>query len=157
MTPRRQRLLVVIGIMAGTAVGVGFALKAFSGNILYYYTPTKVLGQHIPDGRVFRLGGLVKKGSIKREPGTLQVRFVITDNRHSIPVVFTGVLPTLFRSGQGVIANGHLTRKGVFVANDVLAKHDAKYMPLKIYNKRHDTDYTRPGQMNWNERQSATH
>ncbi len=148
MTPRRQRLLLVVGILAGTAIGAAFALRAFSGDILYYYTPSKVFAKHIPDGRVFRLGGLVEKGSVKRESGTLTVRFVITDNHRTIPVVFTGVLPALFRPGQGVIASGHLDSGGMFVANKVLAKHDAKYMPLKIYNKKHGTDYTRPGGMN---------
>lgn len=147
MTPRRQRLLVVIGVLAGTAIGVGVALKAFSGNLLYYYTPTQVLAKHPGTHRVFRLGGLVEKGSVVRKPDSLTVRFMVTDNRHSIPVVFTGVLPDLFRPGQGVIANGHMGPGGTFVANDVLAKHDSKYMPLKLYNKKHGTDYSKPGQM----------
>ncbi len=147
MTPRRQRMLVVLGIIAGTAIGVGVALKAFSGNLLYYYTPTQVLQKHVGTHQVFRLGGLVEKGSVARDPNSLTVHFVVTDNRHEIPVVFTGVLPDLFRPGQGVIANGHMSSNGTFVANDVLAKHDSKYMPLKVYNKKHDTDYTHTGQM----------
>lgn len=148
MTPRRQRLLVVIGIIAGTGIGVGVALKAFSGNLLYYYTPTQVMHKHPATGRVFRLGGLVEKGTVKRKPDSLTVRFMVTDNHRQIPVVFTGVLPNLFRPGQGVIANGHMNGKGVFVANDVLAKHDSKYMPLKMYDKKTGKAYTRPGQMN---------
>ena len=148
MTPRRQRLLVVIGIIAGTGIGVGVALKAFSGNLLYYYTPTQVLHKHLGPSRVFRLGGLVEKGSVKRKPDSLTVDFTVTDNHHEIPVVFTGVLPDLFRPGQGVIANGHMNGSGVFVANDVLAKHDSKYMPLKMYDKKTGKSYTRPGQMN---------
>jgi cytochrome c-type biogenesis protein CcmE len=148
MTPRHQRFLVVAAIVAGTAIGVGVALRAFSGNLLYYYTPTQVLQKHVGDHQVFRLGGLVEKHSVKRDPNTLTIHFTVTDNRHSIPVVFTGVLPDLFRPGQGVIANGHMNGKGVFVANDVLAKHDSKYMPLKVYDKKTGTDYTRPGQMN---------
>ncbi len=148
MTPRRQRLLVVIGIIAGTAIGVGVALKAFSGNLLYYYTPTQALQKHLGPSHVFRLGGLVEKGSVKRKPDSLTVDFTVTDNHHEIPVVFTGVLPDLFRPGQGVIANGHMNGSGVFVANDVLAKHDSKYMPLKMYDKKTGKDYTRPGQMN---------
>ncbi|HEX5314202.1 MAG TPA: cytochrome c maturation protein CcmE [Gammaproteobacteria bacterium] len=147
MTPRRQRLLVVVGILAGTAIGVGVALKAFSGNLLYYYTPTQTLEKNLGPKRVFRLGGLVEKGSVKRQPGSLTVRFVVTDNRRSIPVIFTGVLPDLFRPGQGVIANGHMGPGGVFVANDVLAKHDSKYMPLKLYNKENGTVYRKPGSM----------
>jgi len=147
MTPRRQRMLVVIGIIAGTGIGVGVALKAFSGNMLYYYTPTQVLHKGISPSRTFRLGGLVEKGTVKRKPDSLTIRFTVTDNRRSIPVVFTGVLPNLFRPGQGVIANGHMNGKGVFVANDVLAKHDSKYMPLKMYDKKTGKRYTRPGQM----------
>lgn len=148
MTPRRQRLIVVLGILVGTGIGVGVALKAFSGNLLYYYTPTQVLEKHVGDQQVFRLGGLVEKHSVKRDPNSLTIRFTVTDNRHSIPVVFTGVLPDLFRPGQGVIANGHMNKSGIFVANDVLAKHDSKYMPLKVYDKETGKAYTRPGQMN---------
>ena len=147
MTPRRQRLLVVIGIAAGTAIGVGVALKAFSGNLLYYYTPTQALDKHVGTRQVFRLGGLVEKGSVERDPNSLTVHFIVTDNRHSIPVVFTGVLPDLFRPGQGVIANGHMGANGTFVANDVLAKHDSKYMPLKMYDKKTGSGYSHPGQM----------
>lgn len=155
MTPRRQRLLVVLGVIAGTGIGVGVALKAFSGNLLYYYTPTQTLEKHVSTHQVFRLGGLVEKGSVKHDPDSLTVHFVVTDNRHSIPVVFTGVLPDLFRPGQGVIANGHMLADGTFVANDVLAKHDSKYMPLKVYNKKHDTDYSRPGQMDTGQETSS--
>ncbi|MGH8226207.1 MAG: cytochrome c maturation protein CcmE [Gammaproteobacteria bacterium] len=147
MTPRRQRMLVVVGIVVGVGIGAAVALKAFSGNLLYYYTPTQALAKNLGPSRVFRLGGLVEKGTVERKAGTLTVRFVVTDNRKSIPVVFTGVLPSLFRAGQGVIANGHLGAGGVFVANDVLAKHDSKYMPLKLYNKENGTAYRRPGAM----------
>lgn len=148
MTPRRQRMLVVIAIVAGTAIGVAFALHAFRGQLLYYYTPTQTYAKHVDAGRHFRLGGLVKKGSVHRIPGTLKVDFVITDNRKSIPVHFKGVLPDLFRAGQGVIASGYLSKKGIFIANDVLAKHDSKYMPIKVYDKKHHAHYTRPGAMN---------
>lgn len=148
MTPRRQRMLVVLGVLAGTGIGVGVALKAFSGDLLYYYTPTQALEKHVSTHQVFRLGGLVKKGSVVHQPNSLTVHFVVTDNHHSVPVVFTGVLPDLFRPGQGVIANGHMTTDGTFVANDVLAKHDSKYMPLKVYDKKHGADYSQPGQMN---------
>jgi cytochrome c-type biogenesis protein CcmE len=147
MTPRRQRTLVVAGIVAGAAIGVAVALWAFRGNLLYYYTPTQALAKQLGPRHVFRLGGLVEKGTVKRKPGSLTVRFVVTDNRQSIPVVFTGVLPNLFRAGQGVIANGHMGPGDTFIANDVLAKHDSKYMPLKLYNKEQGTAYRRPGAM----------
>ena len=150
MTPRRQRTLVVVGIVVGVAIGAAVALKAFRGNLLYYYTPTQALAKQPGPNNTFRLGGLVEKGTVRRKPGSLTVHFVVTDNRKSIPVVFTGVLPSLFRAGQGVIANGHMGAGGVFIANDVLAKHDSKYMPLKLYNKENGTAYHRPGAMDAN-------
>jgi cytochrome c-type biogenesis protein CcmE len=148
MTPRRQRMLVVAGIVLGAGIGTAVALTAFRGNLLYYYTPTQMLEKHVGVQRTFRLGGLVEQGTVKRKPGSLTVHFTVTDNRHSVPVIFTGMLPDLFGPGQGVIANGHMSKKGVFMANKVLAKHDEKYMPLKVYNKKHGTDYARPGGMN---------
>jgi len=156
MTPRRQRMLVVAGIVVGAGIGTAVALTAFSGNLLYYYTPTQMLEKHIEPRHTFRLGGLVEKGTVKRKPGSLTIHFIVTDNRHSVPVVFTGILPDLFGPGQGVIANGHMNKKGVFMANKVLAKHDEKYMPLKVYNKKHDTDYTQPGAMNLGEANGGT-
>lgn len=148
MTPRRQRMLVVIGIVAGAGIGTAVALTAFRGDLLYYYTPTQVMQKNLAPRQVFRLGGVVEKGTLERKSGTLTIRFVVTDNRNSIPVVFTGMLPGLFRAGQGVIVNGYLSKDGVFIGDKVLAKHDASYMPLKVYNKKHGTHYTRPGQMN---------
>ncbi|MDN5863688.1 MAG: cytochrome c maturation protein CcmE [Gammaproteobacteria bacterium] len=148
MTPRRQRTLVVIGILVGAGIGTAVALTAFSGNLLYYYTPTQALSKNLGPKDVFRLGGLVEKGTVERKAGSLTIRFIVTDNRNSIPVVFTGILPNLFRAGQGVIVNGHMSNRGVFVANQVLAKHDSDYMPLKLYNKENGTRYTEPGQMN---------
>lgn len=156
MTPRRQRMLVVAGIVVGAGIGTAVALTAFSGNLLYYYTPSQMRQKDIGTQRVFRLGGLVEKGTVERKPGSLTIHFVITDNRHSVPVVFTGILPNLFAPGQGVIANGHMSKKGVFMANKVLARHDENYMPLKVYNKKHGTDYKRPGAMNMGTEDSGT-
>jgi cytochrome c-type biogenesis protein CcmE len=132
MTPRRRRMLLVGGIVAGVSLAAALALTAFRQNVTFYFIPSQVAAGKIPVGERFRLGGMVAKGSIQRIPGTLEVHFVATDFKHDIPVTYTGVLPDLFREGQGVIAQGHLNPSGVFVADEVLAKHDEKYMPPQM-------------------------
>jgi cytochrome c-type biogenesis protein CcmE len=132
MTPRRRRLWLVVGILAGVSVAGALALTAFRQNVTFYYVPTEVAAGKVPAGEHFRLGGMVEKGSVQRAPGSLQVRFVVTDFQHDVPVTYTGVLPDLFREGQGVVAHGRLGPNGVFVAEEVLAKHDEKYMPPQI-------------------------
>ena len=132
MKPRRQRLLAVIVILAGVGLAVGLALQAFQENLLFFYSPTQVLAGEQPDARKFRLGGLVASGSLQREPGELEVTFLVTDNNNAIPVSYTGVLPDLFREGQGVIAHGVLRADGSFEAEEVLAKHDENYMPPEV-------------------------
>jgi len=119
---------IVVGVGAATAV----ALQAFQENLLYFYSPSQVTAGEAPEGRSFRLGGLVTAGSVERTPGELQVRFVVTDNAESIPVAYNGLLPDLFREGQGVIAHGKLDANGQFVADEVLAKHDENYMPPEV-------------------------
>ena len=101
-------------------------------NVTYFYTPTQALAGEAPAGRQFRLGGLVEKGSVRRESGALEVRFDVTDNQQHLTVAYTGVLPDLFHDGRGVIAKGHLEPDGVFRAEEVLAKHDEKYMPPEV-------------------------
>jgi cytochrome c-type biogenesis protein CcmE len=132
MTPRRQRLLTVALVLTGVALAVGLALQAFEENLLFFYSPTQVLAGEVPEGRTFRLGGLVTDGSMYREPGELKVRFTVTDNNNSLTVFYEGVLPDLFREGQGVIANGTLQPDGSFRAEEVLAKHDENYMPPEV-------------------------
>ncbi len=132
MTPRRQRMLVVGLVVAGVAVAVGLSLRAFQENLLYFYTPSQALAGEPPTGKKFRLGGLVEKGSVRRESGALEVRFTVTDLKQQLTVAYTGVLPDLFRDGQGVIALGHLEPGGVFRAEEVLAKHDENYMPPEV-------------------------
>ena len=132
MKPRRQRMLAVIVILAGVGLAVGLALQAFQENLLFFYSPTQILAGEQPDDRKFRLGGLVASGSLQREPGELEVRFLVTDNSNAIPVSYTGVLPDLFREGQGVIAHGVLRPDGSFEAEEVLAKHDENYMPPEV-------------------------
>ncbi len=133
MTPqRRKRLYLVLGIIIGVSAAAALALSAFRQNVTFYFIPTQVAAGEVHGDQSFRLGGMVTAGSVKRVPGSLQVSFVLTDFKHDVPVSYSGVLPDLFREGQGVIAHGRLDTHGVFVADEVLAKHDEKYMPPKI-------------------------
>lgn len=138
MTPRRKRLLAVLAILAGVGVATALAMLAFRDNLLYFYNPTQVLAGDAPDGRKFRIGGMVTAGSVQRTPGSLEVRFIVTDYRNSIPVRYEGLLPDLFREGQGVVAHGRLVEPGVFVADEVLAKHDENYMPPEVAESLHE-------------------
>jgi len=132
MTPRRRRLVLVIGILVGVSIAGALALSAFRQNVMFFFDPSQVAAGAAPAGERFRLGGMVQKGSVQRTPGSLEVRFTVTDFKHDVPVKYKGVLPDLFREGQGVIAHGHIDGSGTFVAEEVLAKHDEKYMPPKI-------------------------
>lgn len=133
MTPaRRRRLIVVAVIVVGVAVAAALGLQAFRKNLLYYFTPSQVIAGDAHTGQRFRMGGLVAMGSVARMPGSMTVRFTITDMQRSIPVVYTGILPDLFRPGQGIVVYGTLQKNGQFVADEVLAKHDSKYMPPEV-------------------------
>ncbi len=132
MTPRRQRMLVVGLVVVGVGAAVGLSLRAFQENLLYFYTPAQALAGEPPAGKRFRLGGLVEKGSVRRESGSMEVRFQVRDNQQQLTVAYAGVLPDLFRDGQGVIAMGTLEPGGVFRADEVLAKHDENYMPPEV-------------------------
>jgi cytochrome c-type biogenesis protein CcmE len=133
VTPnRRRRLYWVLGIVAAVAVAGVLALQAFRSNVMFFFDPTQVSAREVRPGQRFRLGGMVEKGSLKRQEGQLEVRFVVTDFRHSVNVRYAGVLPDLFREGSGVVAHGRLDASGEFVADEVLAKHDEKYMPPEV-------------------------
>jgi cytochrome c-type biogenesis protein CcmE len=132
MTPRRQRMLAVGIVVAGAAIATAFALKAFRSNLMMFYAPTQVAAGEAPVGRAFRLGGLVTIGSVQRVPGQLDVSFVLTDLKNDVKVAYAGILPDLFREGQGIIAHGTLGADGVFHADEVLAKHDESYMPPDV-------------------------
>jgi len=132
MTPRRRRMMLVGLIVLGVGAAVSFALTAFQDNLLYFYSPTDVVEGKAPTDRVFRVGGMVPEGSFNRPTGSLEAHFVLTDFAHDVKVSYTGVLPDLFREGQGVIARGRLGSEGVFVAEEVLAKHDENYMPPEV-------------------------
>lgn len=132
MTPRRQRMLTVALVIVGVGLAVGLALQAFQENLMFFYSPTQVLAGEAPDGRKIRLGGLVSMGSLQRVSGDLEVRFTVTDNQNSMTVSYAGILPDLFREGQGVIAIGLLQPDGSLKAEEVLAKHDENYMPPEV-------------------------
>ncbi|MBX3702721.1 MAG: cytochrome c maturation protein CcmE [Steroidobacteraceae bacterium] len=144
MTPRRKRLFGVLAIIAGVSAATALAILAFEDNLLYFYNPTQVMAGQAPVDRKFRVGGLVTAGSVQRSEGSLEVRFIVTDNQQSIPVRYSGLLPDLFREGQGVIAHGRLTESGDFVADEVLAKHDENYMPPEVAGSLHPMPATEP-------------
>ncbi len=127
MKPRHKRLAIIAGIVGAVGVAVGLVLNAFQSNLVFFYSPTQIVAKEAPTSRTFRLGGLVKEGSVQRN-GT-EVQFAVTDTAQTIPVRFTGILPDLFKEGKGVVAQGQLRDDGVFVAREVLAKHDENYMP----------------------------
>lgn len=132
MTPRRRRMLVVSLIVTGVGLAAFFGLTAFQKNLLYFLTPSQVANGEAPQGHSFRIGGLVVKGTVRRAPDTLEVHFDLTDGNRTVGVSYTGILPDLFREGQGIIAIGKLSAKGVFEASEVLAKHDENYMPPEV-------------------------
>jgi cytochrome c-type biogenesis protein CcmE len=127
MTPRRKRIAVIGGVVLAVGVAGALVLNAFRSNLVFFYSPSQVAAKDAPAGRTFRLGGLVQVGSVKRQ-GT-SVDFAVTDTLTTIPVRYQGILPDLFKEGKGVVAQGKLEADGVFVAREVLAKHDENYMP----------------------------
>lgn len=132
MTARYRRMMLVGLILLGVGSAVAFALTAFQENLTYFYSPSEVSAGKPPAGKAFRVGGMVTKGSFNRPAGSLEASFVLTDYAHDVTVRYSGVLPDLFREGQGIIARGHLQADGTFVAEEVLAKHDEKYMPPEV-------------------------
>jgi cytochrome c-type biogenesis protein CcmE len=133
MTPaRKKRLALILLMVAGVATGVGFALKSLDQNIMFFFTPTEVASGKAPTDKLFRMGGMVVAGTVNRPGDGLTVRFDLTDNEQVVTVRFAGILPDLFREGQGIIANGKLNQSGEFIAEEVLAKHDENYMPPEL-------------------------
>ena len=127
MTPRHKRVALVLGILAAVSVAAALVLNALRSNMVFFYSPSQIAAHEAPTDRAFRLGGLVQAGSLQRDG--LVVRFVVTDLAQTIPVRYEGLLPDLFKEGRGVVAQGRLDAGGVFIAREVLAKHDEKYMP----------------------------
>lgn len=133
MTPvRRQRLILILLMVAGVATAATFALKAFNENLMYFFSTTEMAEGKAPKDAKFRLGGMVVEGSIHRPDNGILVRFDLTDYNKQVTVEYSGILPDLFREGQGIVANGRLNKDNVFVAEEVLAKHDENYMPPEV-------------------------
>ncbi len=129
MTPRQERFAMIgVGLVA-VALASALVLNAFRSNLVFFFTPTQIANGEVPQGRSFRIGGLVEASSLKRENDGLTVHFVVTDMSKRVPVVYKGILPDLFREGKGAVAQGQLGPDGVFRASEVLAKHDENYMP----------------------------
>jgi cytochrome c-type biogenesis protein CcmE len=131
MKSRTQRKLFIVLVLAGISLAGFLTYRALQENLLYFFSPSQVAAGEAPE-RTFRLGGMVLAGSVKREPGTLNVSFVVTDNVHSVPVKYGRVLPDLFREGAGAVVIGRMGDNGEFLADEVLAKHDENYMPPEV-------------------------
>ena len=142
MTPaRKKRLGLILLMVAGVAVGIGLALKSLDENIRFFFTPTEVMAGKAPQNKLFRMGGMVVNGSVNRPGDGLTVKFDLTDNEQQVTVSYAGILPDLFREGQGIIANGKLDESGEFVAQEVLAKHDENYMPKEVADSLKERGY----------------
>lgn len=129
---QRKRLIWVFLLVVGVAISAALALKAFRENIMHFYGPSQVAAGEAPQDARFRLGGLVLPGSLKRVPNSLEVSFVLTDTKAQVPVVYRGILPDLFREGQGIVSHGRFDEQGRYVADTVLAKHDENYMSPEV-------------------------
>jgi len=132
MKPRQQRMLAVGLAAVGIIIATALTLRAFQENMMFFVDISEVAKGNYPDDRNFRVGGLVVEGSVRRDPGELEVSFELTDTQNELTVAYNGILPDLFREGQGIIAHGRLGNDGVFVADEVLAKHDENYMPPEV-------------------------
>ncbi|HXZ54073.1 MAG TPA: cytochrome c maturation protein CcmE [Burkholderiales bacterium] len=129
MKPRHKRIAMIVGGLAVLGVAAALVLKAFNENLVFFFTPTQVEAKQVPQGRAFRIGGMVVPGSVKRRADGVTVQFLVTDTAKDVPVVYRGILPDLFKEGKGVVTQGKLGDDGVFYASEVLAKHDENYMP----------------------------
>ena len=142
MKPRHKRIAAIaIGVVA-LGVATALVLRAFNENLVFFFTPSQVVAQEAPQGRTFRIGGMVEKGSVRRQADGVTVQFLVTDTAKSIPVTYRGQLPDLFREGKGVVAQGRIGPDGTFKAAEVLAKHDENYMPpeaAEAVKRAHET------------------
>ncbi|MBD8548767.1 cytochrome c maturation protein CcmE [Sphingomonas sp. CFBP 8760] len=139
MTAKRQRLVLVLLALGAVGVAALLALSALRDQAAFFYAPSDVATQGLPLGRAVRLGGMVEAGSVRRAVDGVTVRFIVTDGRATTPVTFAGIVPDLFRERSGVVAEGEFRRDGSFVASNLLAKHDEKYMPPELAGKMHET------------------
>jgi cytochrome c-type biogenesis protein CcmE len=139
VTRKRKRLALVLAGMAALGIATALVLSAFRDNLVFFYSPTEVTTKNVPPDRRFRVGGLVEEKSVQRAADGVTVSFRVTDMSHSLPVTYRGVLPDLFREGQGVVAEGMLDKNGTFQASEVLAKHDERYMPPEVVKALKDS------------------
>ena len=142
MKPRHKRIAAIVIGLAALGVVAALVLSAFRENLVFFFTPSQVASNEAPKDRTFRIGGMVEKGSVKRQADGVTVQFMVTDTAKTIPVTYRGTLPDLFREGKGVVAQGKLGADGVFRASEVLAKHDENYMPpeaAEAVKKAHET------------------
>jgi cytochrome c-type biogenesis protein CcmE len=145
MTPKRKRLWLVLGSVAALGCAATLVLTALSDNIVFFYSPTQMVEKQIPPERRFRMGGLVEAGSVTKSPDGQVTRFKVTDTNKTVDVVYRGLLPDLFREGQGVVAEGSLGSDGVFAAREILAKHDENYMPPEVAKALKDSGQWKDG------------
>jgi cytochrome c-type biogenesis protein CcmE len=129
MKTRHKRIAFIVMGLAGLSVAAFLVTNAFKKNLVFFFSPSQIVAKEAPVGRTFRIGGLVEKGTMKRDSDGLTVRFTVTDTANSVPVVYKGILPDLFKEGRGCVAQGRVGNDGVFYADQVLAKHDENYMP----------------------------
>jgi cytochrome c-type biogenesis protein CcmE len=145
MTPKRKRLWLVLGSVAVLGCAATLVLTALSDNIVFFYSPTQIVEKQIPPERRFRMGGLVEAGSVKKSTDGQVTSFRVTDTNKTVDVVYRGLLPDLFREGQGVVAEGSLGSDGVFAAREILAKHDENYMPPEVAKALKDSGQWKEG------------
>ena len=145
MTPARQkRMTLIVILVIGTAIAVGLILKAMNENIMFFFSPSQVIAGEAPKNKPFRIGGMVVEGSVVRVPDSVKVKFGLTDHAKTVTVEYEGILPDLFREGQGIIANGRLDPSGKIIAEEVLAKHDENYMPPEVAAAMKDVKFSAP-------------
>ena len=144
MKRRHKRIGLIVAGLAALGIAAALVLNAFQNNLVFFFSPTQIAAKEAPVNKTFRVGGLVEKESLKRDNDGLTVRFTVTDTAKSIPVVYKGILPDLFKEGKGCVAQGHIGNDGVFYADQVLAKHDENYMPPQageaIDNAKHERE-----------------
>jgi len=129
MKKRHKRIAFIVASLAALGLAAWLVLGAFRNNLVFFFSPTQIATKEAPVGKTFRIGGLVENGSLKRETDGLTIRFTVTDTANSIPVVYKGILPDLFKEGRGCVAQGRISSDGVFYADQIMAKHDENYMP----------------------------
>ena len=144
MKPRHKRLVLIVTGVVGLTIAALFMLNAFRSNLVYFYSPTEVFEGKAPVDKTFRIGGLVQNGSVQRSQNGLKVNFVVTDLNKVLPVYYEGILPDLFREGQGVVVQGRLNADKQFIAKEVLAKHDENYMPPEVAKALEGAQYKKP-------------